>query len=735
MRQLALVLCLLGFAPTLVSAQTSVPVQFVWTSQPAHTDAIWEIERNGEIISCGPASLSGPDMFCIVSIPIGPAVFRLRGVNSLGAGDWSASQSATIPGGGGGGGPPGTFTITWDQVPPIQTGGGGGNVITVVQTPDVVVSAFTAGVKTYTALTTLTPGDVVITGAENGSNRNFSSVTLGGQAMTPFPGSPYNATFVDFGNWWRRVDGTESGQDVVVTLSGSDGENTPMGCVVIRGLPADFDPQSVITFQDAMTSFSVGPVTPTYADNIIIVWNGRGNRDWSATPAEGFTHIGTPGAVYYFGYKIQTAATASTKTFESDVNSYGHMVISSLNGEASGGLALPAIASSAALFVPTILSDLPLTGSTISSSSAVYLPSLALNLLLSTVSAGSAVLPATVSPGALELTPPAISSTVSTYAPTVSPGAATVALPAIASGAATYTPALHQNLATGTVGASNTVFAPALAYAVAAPSIDSLTGLFAPTVTPGAVTIEPGTVASTAQIYSATVSAGGNSLSLPIIPSTTSVSAPTLVQNLITEAIPSTSTVFTPSLAQVLELGTISSDASVFPGTVSPGAITLGSPTIASSATVHVPIVLAGGNALLATTIASTVNLFTPSVQAADIGLSLPVVSSTVAVYAPNVGSQASLSLPTVSSTTVVSAPEVKTSLYASYIGSTTQLFGPSLEYTILLPSISSTDTLFTPSLNRYLSTSSVAISTSRSSSIGIRTNNSSAVSIRIGTE
>lgn len=209
--------------------------------------------------------------------------------------------------------------------------------ITVVQTPNPTSVAYTAGVKTYTGLTALTIGDYVVACAMNAVDETFSSVALGGQAMTAFPNNPLNGTFQDMGLWYRRVTGAESGQDVVITLSGGDANPTWAGAVVIRGL-ASTQPTIAGGSEASASSTSHDiAITPGSADNIIIAFTQRGARTW--TDNGGWTDIGTPpDTAGAFVYDITSSASARTYSYSNpDSPSDATLAIGSLDAEATAG--------------------------------------------------------------------------------------------------------------------------------------------------------------------------------------------------------------------------------------------------------------------------------------------------------------------------------------------------------------------------------------------------------------
>lgn len=202
-------------------------------------------------------------------------------------------------------------TTTWAQ-------------ITIAQAPEPDTAAYTAGVKTYTSLTSVSTGQTVICGVENQLGRTFSSVTMGGQSATLATDSYLAGSGARIAQYHRYFDGTESGQDVVVTLSGSDGNNGGMYCVVVSGLSSTPAPAGH-TVAGTGASSTVSAVTPAQANNVVIGYSWRGNRTW--TNDAGWTEVGTPAAKWSMVYRIQTSATAQDWVLTPDTDGYADMTL------------------------------------------------------------------------------------------------------------------------------------------------------------------------------------------------------------------------------------------------------------------------------------------------------------------------------------------------------------------------------------------------------------------------
>lgn len=205
--------------------------------------------------------------------------------------------------------------------------------VSVAQAPSLSVGPYTAGVKTFTGLTSLSTGQLVICGAAILSSRTFSSITVGGEAMTLI--ATINTGFGGQTIAYRVITGDESGQDVVVTLSGADAENTPVGCIVVAGAATDQSGQDTDSNVPAgAQEHTIGPVTPTTASNIVVGWSGdRGNRSW--TNASGWTVVGEANR-YAMVYDIQDAADDRSWTF-STTDSAGGAWLSLAVFAAAGG--------------------------------------------------------------------------------------------------------------------------------------------------------------------------------------------------------------------------------------------------------------------------------------------------------------------------------------------------------------------------------------------------------------
>lgn len=167
--------------------------------------------------------------------------------------------------------------------------------------------------KTYTGVGAVSVGQMVICGVSNYNGRTISAYTFGGQAMSL--GSEIASGFDRQAIVYRYVTGAESGTDVVVTISGSDGNNPPMNCLVAAGLASDQSSLDGASNVDgSLDSHSIGPVTPDTAENLVVGWASvRGNRTW--TNDAGWDEVGTPVNFYSMVWDSQSSASARTWTF------------------------------------------------------------------------------------------------------------------------------------------------------------------------------------------------------------------------------------------------------------------------------------------------------------------------------------------------------------------------------------------------------------------------------------
>lgn len=208
--------------------------------------------------------------------------------------------------------------------------------ITVTQSPAVDNNAYTAGVKTYTGLTSVTTGRTYACGVANGNDRGFSSVTLGGQAMTACTNSAVNDSFADQAIYVRVADGSESGANVVVTLTGSDGNNTAMACVEITGAAASLSATGAAVHGTGADNYTTSGVTAGTAHNIGIGYSGsRANRSW--TTNAGWTDVANVNA-YNWSHYIKTSASSTTYGFSTGDGAGGaELSMCVIDGAAGGG--------------------------------------------------------------------------------------------------------------------------------------------------------------------------------------------------------------------------------------------------------------------------------------------------------------------------------------------------------------------------------------------------------------
>jgi hypothetical protein len=158
-------------------------------------------------------------------------------------------------------------------------------------------------------------------------------VKLGGQLLTAFPNNPRAGTYERYGLWYRRVDGSETGQDVVVELAGSDPEITPIGAIAISGLAASPNAQGLVEVSASNTTHDIGAITLTSAVNIVVGWSPyRANRAW--TNAAGWTSVGATND-YTLVYDID-ATSPRTWTFSTaEEAGLAYLALGSLEGAAA----------------------------------------------------------------------------------------------------------------------------------------------------------------------------------------------------------------------------------------------------------------------------------------------------------------------------------------------------------------------------------------------------------------
>lgn len=209
--------------------------------------------------------------------------------------------------------------------------------VTGYNTADVT---YTGGTATYTNIS-VTPsnGDYVIIWAFNDNNRDFSTITIGGQNFTAFPNNPLNDVFADHGSWYRKWTGAESDTTVTITLSG--GASGSIGACVVAGLAAtQSTPQGAVLNDSGTpaTSHSVGSVTPATTSSIVVGSSQRGNRTWTNGGTGSWTDIGTTSNLFSFVYQVRSDTNAVTYTINtSDSAAAATMTLGVLDGAAAGG--------------------------------------------------------------------------------------------------------------------------------------------------------------------------------------------------------------------------------------------------------------------------------------------------------------------------------------------------------------------------------------------------------------
>lgn len=221
----------------------------------------------------------------------------------------------------------------------VLVAGPAGAQMTVTQSPSLVTGSLFAGTTTYTftGLSAPSAGQGVVCVERNGNNRSVSSMTLSSSGTTTSFSvraaitSPFRVEM-----WYATATGSETNANVVVTLSGTANDFEAVGCMVVSGWNSDQSGSTSITqTTSATTTHTVGTVTPTTANNILIHFAERGNATW--TEDSNYTQITTGTALFVFDYWIQSSATARLHTMTSDINRDAGMLLAQFSGSGGGG--------------------------------------------------------------------------------------------------------------------------------------------------------------------------------------------------------------------------------------------------------------------------------------------------------------------------------------------------------------------------------------------------------------
>jgi len=371
-------------------------------------------------------------------------------------------------------------------------------------------------------------------------------------------------------------------------------------------------------------------------------------------------------------------------------------------GGAGGATTLtaPLIASTEALYGPSLTNLNTLAAPLIGSTETLFAPSLTnVNVLATPLIGSTATFFSPSLTNVNTLAAPVIASTGALFAPSLT-NVNTVVTPLIGSTAALFGPSLTNanTLAAPVIASTEILYSPSLTNlnALATPLIGSTATLFAPSV---AATVAPPVIASTATLFAPSV---GFRLAAPLIDSTAALFGPSLTSTVVAPLIGSTETLFAPSLTNVnaLSAPVIPSTATFFSPSLS-SALTLTAPLIASTAVLFGPTI-GQFSALTAPLIASTEALFGPTLVAGPVTVQPPLIASTEAFYGPAIGQFSSLTAPLIASTETLYGPSLTSTVVAPLIGSTSALFSPSLTNvnTLAAPAIASASVVNPASLS-----------------------------------
>lgn len=257
---------------------------------------------------------------------------------------------------------------------------------------------------------------------------------------------------------------------------------------------------------------SPGTLTPTSSDWFAVsVLSKRAHANDTISPPSGWTDVGNnpensahqSGAGAYVKGTGTSNITPTWSLFNLDGPSFRSAAVIYRMVSSSQDVALPAIASGATLFAPTVMQAVTLP--TIGTSAQTFAPAVVQVVAVPAIGSTAALYAPTVAPGATPVALPFLISAAVLNAPTATPGAVTLALVSLAESA---------------------LFPPTVANAgaVALPTIDSAAALFAPSVAPGAVTLDMPSIAST--VLFAPAATSGFQIALPAIDSTAQLFAP-----------------------------------------------------------------------------------------------------------------------------------------------------------------------------------------------------------------
>lgn len=191
-----------------------------------------------------------------------------------------------------------------------------------------------------TGLSAPAAGQGVIVFAQSNQIRTITSVELGSSG-TPTALTLIGSVGNDVHIFAGTATGSEANADIVVVASGSIGDNTAFGVLVVDEWQSDQSGAVVDTMNSGGAgsgpwTWSISPVTPPTPTNLVVVAVGRGNRTF--TEDADFTEVDTGSNLNWFGYIEQAAATAQGYDLSaSDNNTNADAVLVAFAGAASGG--------------------------------------------------------------------------------------------------------------------------------------------------------------------------------------------------------------------------------------------------------------------------------------------------------------------------------------------------------------------------------------------------------------
>lgn len=223
--------------------------------------------------------------------------------------------------------------------------------------------------------------------------------------------------------------------------------------------------------------------------------------------------------------------------------------------------------------------------------------------------------------------------------------------------------------------------------AVSPDLVASTATVYSPTVTVGGVTVVPNFLASAAAVYSPTITTGAVTVAPNLVASTAQVFAPTVtsVVTIEVELVESTAQVFEPAItvgAVTIAPNLVTSAAVVHAPAVTVGAVVVAPDFIASTATVYSPAVsVEGGTQTVApAAIASTALVHAPAVVVGAVTVAPNAIESAAQVYVPTVASVVTLTPSLVASAAQVFAPAVLpgvVEVIVAFIASTAVMYAP----------------------------------------------------------